>query len=154
MFVLFLHSALPGWLSYGFLWVSCLLHNNNNNTDNNSTHNNTNNTTNTKNTTTTTNNNNNNNNMEVARSAAHRLPRWPQLSLPACQGASTVGFHNFNLRIFNLRVSNPNKLIVDVFLTRCRISMCQGLGPKKHDEILEIDSMKHKANQLNAQNIL
>ena len=27
---------------------------------------------------------------------------------------STVGFHNFNLRIFNLRVSNPNKLIVDV----------------------------------------
>ena len=33
-------------------------------------------------------------------------------------------------RIFNTRVSNPNKLIVDVFLTRCRISMCQGLGPK------------------------
>ena len=27
----------------------------------------------------------------------------------------TVGFHNFNLRIFNLRVSNPNKFIVDVF---------------------------------------
>ena len=27
----------------------------------------------------------------------------------------TVGFHNFNLRIFNLRVSNPNKWIVDVF---------------------------------------
>ena len=51
----------------------------------------------------------------------------------------TVGFHNFNLRIFNLRVSDPNKLIVDVFLTRCRISMCQGLGPKKHDEISEID---------------
>ena len=48
-------------------------------------------------------------------------------------GLGTVGFHNFNLRIFNLRVSNPNKLIVDVFLTRCRISMCQGLGPKKHD---------------------
>ena len=42
----------------------------------------------------------------------------------------TVGFHNFNLRIFNLRVSNPNKLIVDVLLTRCRISMCQGLGPR------------------------
>ena len=52
---------------------------------------------------------------------------------------STVGFHNFNLRIFNSRVSNPNKLIVDVFLTRCRISMCQGLGPKKHDGISEID---------------
>ena len=27
---------------------------------------------------------------------------------------TTVGFHNLNLRIFNLRVSNPNKLIVDV----------------------------------------
>ena len=53
--------------------------------------------------------------------------------------ANTVGFHNFNLRIFNLRVSNPNKLIVDVFLTRCRISICQGLGPKKHYEISEID---------------
>ena len=50
-----------------------------------------------------------------------------------------VGFHNLILRIFNLRVSNPNKLIVDVFLTRCRISMCQGLGPKKHYEISEID---------------
>ena len=51
----------------------------------------------------------------------------------------TVGFHNFDLRIFNLRVSNPDKLIVDVFLTRCRISMCQGLGPNKYDEISEID---------------
>ena len=51
----------------------------------------------------------------------------------------TPGFHNFNLRIFNLRVSNPNKFIVDAFLTRCRISMCQSLGPKKHDEISEID---------------
>ena len=57
----------------------------------------------------------------------------------------TVGFHNFNLRIFNLRVSNPNKLIVDVFLTRCRISMCQGPGPKKHDEISEIDRIKMAA---------
>ena len=27
------------------------------------------------------------------------------------------------------------------FLTRCRISMCQGLGPEKHDEISEIDRM-------------
>ena len=43
---------------------------------------------------------------------------------------TTVGFHNFNIRIFNLRVSNPNKLIVDVFLTRCRSSMYQGLSPK------------------------
>ena len=54
---------------------------------------------------------------------------------------STPGFHNFNLRIFNLRVSNPNKFIVDAFLTRCRISMCQSLGPKKHDEISETDHM-------------
>ena len=60
--------------------------------------------------------------------------------LAPCLGMHTVGFHNFNLRIFNLRVSNPNKLIVDVFFfTRCRISTCQGLGPKKHDEISEID---------------
>ena len=51
----------------------------------------------------------------------------------------TPGFHNFNLRIFNLRVSNPNKFIVDGCLTRCRISMRQGLGPKKHGEISEID---------------
>ena len=51
----------------------------------------------------------------------------------------TVGFHNFNLRIFNLRVSNPNNFIMDVLLTRCRISMCQSLGPRKHYEISEID---------------
>ena len=36
----------------------------------------------------------------------------------------TPGFHNFNLRIFDLRVSNPNKFIVNAFSTRCRISMC------------------------------
>ena len=58
------------------------------------------------------------------------------------QHRSTVGFHDFNLRIFNLRVSNPDKLIVDVLLTRCRISICQGLGPKKHDEISEIDRIQ------------
>ena len=45
-------------------------------------------------------------------------------------GRITVGFHDSNLQIFNLRVSNPNELIVDVFLTRYRISTCQGLGPK------------------------
>ena len=31
------------------------------------------------------------------------------------QLAIAVGFHNFNLRIFNMRVSNPNKIIVDAF---------------------------------------
>ena len=51
----------------------------------------------------------------------------------------TVGFHNFNLLIFNLRISNPNELPVDAFLTPCRVSMCQGSAPKKQDEIPEID---------------
>ena len=63
--------------------------------------------------------------------ASHRAPLE--------RAGSAVGFQNFSLRIFNSRVSNPDKLIVDVCLTRCRISMCQGLGPKKHDEISEID---------------
>ena len=77
----------------------------------------------------------------VVRYAVHHM--LPLKLLSAITFASslvfhTVGFHNFNLRIFNLRVSNPNKLIADVFLTRW-ISMCQGLGPKKHDEISEID---------------
>ena len=70
---------------------------------------------------------------------ALRHPRLAVERVGALLGIGTVGFHNFNLRTFNLRVSNSNKLIVDVFLTRCRISMCQGLGPKKHDEISEID---------------
>ena len=68
-----------------------------------------------------------------------RRARPPNLNL-------TVGFHNFNLRIFNLRVWNSNKWIVYVFSTRCWISMCQGLGPTKHDEISETDrslSLKH-----------
>ena len=58
----------------------------------------------------------------------------PQLDL-----AHVVGFHDFILRIFNVRVSNPKKSVVDVFLARCRISMCQSLGPKKRDEISETD---------------
>ena len=33
---------------------------------------------------------------------------------------------------------------MDVFLTRCRISTCQGLGQKKHDEISEIDRINKK----------
>ena len=35
---------------------------------------------------------------------------------PRAPTGLTVGFHNFNLRIFKLRVSNPNEFIVDVFL--------------------------------------
>ena len=77
--------------------------------------------------------------LRVRRRRPPRLAE-PHPSLSLSRGASpAVSFHNFNLRIFNLRVSNPNKLIVDVLLTRCRISMCQGLCPKKHDEISEID---------------
>ena len=61
-----------------------------------------------------------------------RSPGRGSCPAPWSHSIHTVGFHNFNLRIFDLRVSNPNKLIVDVFfLTRCRISMCQGLGPTK-----------------------
>ena len=37
------------------------------------------------------------------------------LALPTTL-TTTVGFHNFNLRIDNLRVSNPNTFIVDVFV--------------------------------------
>ena len=67
----------------------------------------------------------------VARDIIHAPWFIKQTTTTNIHNNETVGFHNFNLRIFNLRVSNPNKLIVDVFLTRCRISMCQGLGPTK-----------------------
>ena len=50
---------------------------------------------------------------------------WPQ---PI---ARTVGFHNFNLRIFNLRVSNPNKSIVDVFVDTMSDFNVPGSRPKK-----------------------
>ena len=43
----------------------------------------------------------------------------------------TVGFHNFNLRIFNLRVSNPNKLIVDVFVDTMSDFNVPGSRPKE-----------------------
>ena len=66
--------------------------------------------------------------------------KWQAAGCPLLPGRSchTVGFHNLNLLIVNLKVSNPNKLIVDAFLT---ISMCQGLGPTKYDEFSEIDRM-------------
>ena len=44
--------------------------------------------------------------------------------------ATTVGFHNFNLRNFNLRVSNPNKSIVDFFDTMSDFNV-PGSRPKK-----------------------
>ena len=44
---------------------------------------------------------------------------------------SAVGFHNFNLRIFNSRVSNPNKLIVDVFVDTMSDFNVPGSRPKK-----------------------
>ena len=43
----------------------------------------------------------------------------------------TVGFHNFNLRIFNLRVSNPNKLTVDIFFDTMSDFNVPGSRPKK-----------------------
>ena len=43
----------------------------------------------------------------------------------------TVGFHNFNLRIFDLRVSNPNKLIVDVFVDTMSDFDVPGSRPEK-----------------------
>ena len=44
----------------------------------------------------------------------------------------TVGFHNFNLRIFNLRVSNPNKLIVDVLFDTMSDFNVPGSRPNKN----------------------
>ena len=43
----------------------------------------------------------------------------------------TVGFHNFNLRIFNLRISNPNKLIVYVFVDTMSDFNVPGSRPPK-----------------------
>ena len=44
---------------------------------------------------------------------------------------NTVGFHNFNLRIVNLRVSNPNKLIVDAFVDTMSDFNVPGSRPNK-----------------------
>ena len=44
----------------------------------------------------------------------------------------TVGFHNFNLRVQFESFKSGHSL--NIFLTRCRISMCQGFSPKKHDK--------------------
>ena len=49
----------------------------------------------------------------------------------------TVGLHNFNLRIFNFRVSNPNKLIVDVFFDTMSDFNVPGFRPQKQTLIFE-----------------
>ena len=54
----------------------------------------------------------------------------PEEGLGGIFGA--VGFHNFNLRIFNLRVSNPNKLIVDVFFDTMSHFNVPGSRPNKN----------------------
>ena len=46
--------------------------------------------------------------------------------------STAVGFHNFNLRIFNLRVSNPNKLVVDVFFDTMSDFNVPGSRPNKN----------------------
>ena len=47
------------------------------------------------------------------------------------QPTLTVGFHNFNLRIVNLRVSNPNKLTVIIFYDTMSDFNVLGSRPKK-----------------------
>ena len=72
------------------------------------------------------------------------LLRKPLPCNTAAEGA-TVGFHNFNLRIFNLRVSNPDKLIVDLFDTMSDFNV-PGSGPKK--------SMKFRKSTAQQQKVL
>ena len=51
----------------------------------------------------------------------------------------TVAFNNFNLRIVKLRVSNPDTLIVDVFVDTMSDFNVPGSWPKKHYETSEVD---------------
>ena len=53
----------------------------------------------------------------VLRAYAYHIRRYVCIHVMKYKSwlLNTVGFHNFNLRIFNSRVSNPNKLIVVVF---------------------------------------
>ena len=55
---------------------------------------------------------------------------WPRTGRTTSH-IDTVGFHNFNLRMFNLRVSNPYKLIVDVFFDTMSDFNVPGSRPKK-----------------------
>ena len=60
--------------------------------------------------------------------------------ISSAQTLTTVGFHNFNLRIFNLRISNPNKLrnCGCLFDTMSDFNV-PGSRPKKHYGNSEID---------------
>ena len=59
-------------------------------------------------------------------------------------GTHMVGFHDFNLRIFNLRVSNPNKLIVDVFVDTMSAFNAPGSRPKKTIKFRK-STVRHRA---------
>ena len=54
----------------------------------------------------------------------------PPAGFCTSEGRLKVGFNNLNLRIFNLRVSNPNKLILDVFFDTMSDFNVPGSRPK------------------------
>ena len=62
--------------------------------------------------------------------------RWDQKDT---RYVRTLGFHNFNLRIFNLRIPNPSKLTVYVFFDTMSDFNVPKLRPKKHFDISETD---------------
>ena len=70
----------------------------------------------------------------VSRSghSRRRNPRVERSGGSPWHGGSAVGFHNFNLIIFNLRVSNPNKSIVDVFVDAMSDFNVPGSRPNKN----------------------
>ena len=58
---------------------------------------------------------------------SNRQRAWKYVAVPGSVSITSI----FEFSIWESQISN--KLIVVVFLTRCRISMCQGLGPIKHE---------------------
>ena len=58
------------------------------------------------------------------------IPGVDSMHIDLHEAVATVGFHNINLRIFNLRVSNPNNLIVDVFFDTMSDFKVPGSRPK------------------------
>ena len=64
----------------------------------------------------------------------------------------TVGFHNFNLRFFDLRVSHPIKLIVDVFVDTMSDFNVPGSRPNKNTmKFRKIDRIDQTIDQTIAQ---